>query len=359
MFRIYEKYLIKKFLKFFINITFLFFALVIVLSVFEELSFFKNSKSNFLLPYILTLLNAPMTLFEIIPFIFLLSTQLFFYDIFKKEELSLLKFNGLSNLKIIKLLFFLSLFIGVLTISVYYNLASKLNYYYTDIKNFHSKDNKYLAAVTDSGLWLKDEMDESIFITKAKIIKDHYLIDVIINEFDLNFLLKNTIQSSKINIIDKKWIIYNPIQTSENISEKKDNEINFKTNFDIDKISSLFSNVSTLNIIELFNLKKDYEGLGYSSDEIRIQIFRLFSEPLFYGLMCVFSSIIMFKLKKNNSIFFLFIIGILISVMIYYFNFVFSSLGNSGKLPAEISIFLPMLIMSIIVTIGLLTVNEN
>ena len=78
MFKIYQKYIIKKFLIRFLFTSLVFFILAIVLSVFEEISFFNNSNINFLLPYFLTFLNAPITLFEIFPFIFLISTQFFF-----------------------------------------------------------------------------------------------------------------------------------------------------------------------------------------------------------------------------------------------------------------------------------------
>ena len=42
-----------------------------------------------------------------------------------------------------------------------------LKFFYTDIKNNYSKDNKYLAVVNESGLWLKDEINQSILIVKA------------------------------------------------------------------------------------------------------------------------------------------------------------------------------------------------
>ena len=48
--------------------------------------------------------------------------------------------------------------IGIFTVLIYYNAASKLKFFYTDIKNTFSNDNKYLAVVTDSGLWLKDKL---------------------------------------------------------------------------------------------------------------------------------------------------------------------------------------------------------
>ena len=152
MFKIYQKYIIKKFLIRFLFTSLVFFILAIVLSVFEEISFFNNSNINFLLPYFLTFLNAPITLFEIFPFIFLISTQFFFYEIFKNDELIHLKNNGLSNLKIIKTLFLSSILLGLIMIFLYYNFAAKLKFLYTDIKNNYTNDNKYLAVVNDSGL---------------------------------------------------------------------------------------------------------------------------------------------------------------------------------------------------------------
>ena len=359
MFKTYERYIIKNFVNKFLIISFIFLSLIIILSILEEISFFKNIDIFFLFPYFLTFLGAPITLFEIFPFIFLLSTQFLFYDLFKKEELNLLKNNGLSNLKIIKILFFSSLIIGIFSVFIFYTFASKLKFYYTDIKNKFTNDNKYLAVVTDSSLWLKDEINNHTLIVKANYIEGNFLIDVIINKFDYNFDLINTIQSDKVNIFDKNWIINKPIITVDNISTKNTDYINLITNFDKKKINSLFSNISTLNLLELFNLKDDYEKLGYSSDEIEIHLLKLFSTPLLYGVLTILSSIIMFSVKRDKSLIFHIIVGILMSVIIYYVNFMFSSLGNTGKIPVIASIFLPILFISIIATIGLIRVNEK
>jgi len=359
MFKIYKKYIIKSFLEKFLTISIIFFSLVVILSVLEEISFFKNIDVNFLFPYFLTILSAPITLFEIFPFIFLLSTQFLFYDLFKKEELNLLKTNGLSNIRIIGTLFLTSFIIGIFTVLLFYNAASKLKFFYTDIKNNFSKDNKYLAAVTDSGLWLKDEINNNTLIVKAISIQDNYLIGVIINEFDNNFNLQKTIQSEKIDISKKNWIIKKPKFTNDNISNVSSENFMFQTNFDRNKINSLFSNISTLNLLELFDLKKDYENLGYSSDEIVIHLLRLSSTPLLYGLLTVLSAVIMFNFRKNKSLFYHIILGIFMSVVIYYINFMFTSLGNNGKIPIISSIYLPLLFISIFAIIGLIRVNEK
>ena len=359
MFKIYEKYLIKNFLGKFFLISLVFLSLIIILSILEEISFFKNLGTSFLFPYFLTLLGAPITLFEIFPFIFLLSTQFLFYDLFKKDELNLLKTNGLSNIRIIKILSYSSFLIGIFTVLVFYNIASKLKFFYTDIKNDYSDDKRYLAVVTDSGLWLKDEINERTLIVKANNIREDYLMTVIINIFDSNFNLKKTIQSDKIDISNNIWKINSPTITEKNITTKDIDLLTLQTNFDREKINSLFSNISTLNLLELLDLKKDYENLGYSSNEIKIHLMNILTTPLLYMLLTVLSAIIMFNMSKNRSLFFHIIFGVLMSVIIYYINFIFNSLGNNGKISTITSIFMPFLCITIIIIIGLIKVNEK
>ena len=274
MFKIYQKYIINNFLLKFLNISVIFFALTFILSILEEITFLKDIQVSFWYPYFLTILSAPITLFEIFPFIFLLTTQFLFFELFKKKELSLLKVNGLSNLKIIKILFFLSLIIGFFNILVYYNIASKLNFQYSNIKNKFSDDNKYLAMVTQSGLWIKDEVDGKTFLIKSELIKDNILSKTIINEFNDDFELIQTIQSQKIDISQNKWIIFNPIITKNNISQKGDKQIYLQTNFNETRINNLFSNISTLDILKLFNLMEDYKKIGYSPDDVYLHLLK-------------------------------------------------------------------------------------
>ena len=114
--------------------------------------------------------------------------------------------------------------------------------------------------VTDSGLWIKDEINENTLIIKSNFIKGNILHKTIINEFDNDFSLIRTIQSEKINIKDNYWIIYNPTITRDNITKEDTTSIISKQILTRIKLI-LFSNITTLNIINLFTLKKEYEKL--------------------------------------------------------------------------------------------------
>jgi len=359
MIKIYQKYLMKKFLKKIMIISLIFFSLIIILNIFEEISYFKDIEISFYFPLFLTFINSPSVLFQIFPFIFLISSLLVFLELIDKNELEFFKINGLNNLKIIKVLFFTSFFAGLFLIVFYYNFSSKLKFLYLELKNNYSKDDKYLAMVTENGIWIKDEFNENIFIINAKRIKKEYLEDVLISEFNQKFNLIRIIKSPSINIASNEWTISNSIIYEKDKILIKNKTIKLNTHFNQKKINEMFSDLSSQNILELKRLVDDYEKLGYSTLEIRSHLNKIFSLPIYLSIMTVFSSIIMLNIKKNKPMIFYLILSIFLSVVIYYFNYLFNLLGENGKIPIQVSTWVPLFLLSIFILIGLVRINEK
>ena len=359
MIKTFELYLILLFSKKILNIFLIFFALIFILNLFEEINFFKDLETNIFFPIILSCLNTPATLFEIFPFIFLIGTQFFFLDIIDKNEIEILKINGLSNLRILRILFFTSLLLGFIIITVFYAISSKLQFIYFDTKNSYSNDDKYLAVIKDSGLWIKDEIDNKIYIINADRISNNLLINVSIHEFDNNFQLVNLITSKKINISSYEWILTRPLFFKENKTIQLEEEYLIKTHFDIKKINSLFDNLSSLSFSQLLELRYDYKSLGNSTREVDIHLQKLYSLPLFISIMTIFSSIIMFNNKRNTSIIFHLLLGILLSVIVYYLSYLSYLMGENAKIPIILSTYLPIVILILIALIGTVRLNEK
>tara|TARA_B100000795_G_scaffold169477_1_gene127748 strand:- start:2421 stop:3500 length:1080 start_codon:yes stop_codon:yes gene_type:complete len=359
MIAVYKKYLIKKFLKKIISVSIGFLSLIIILNILDEISFFKDLQVNFWLPLILTFSNSPSVLFEIFPFIFLISSLLFFLDLINDNELEVFKINGLDNLKIIKILFFTSMIVGLFLITFYYSFSSKLKFIYLELKNNYTTDGKYLAMINENGIWIKDEINESIYIINAKRIDKGNLKEVFISQFTSEFELENTIISKSVDITDKEWLIYDPITTNQNKGLIQNNILKLNTHFNLLRINQLFSDLSSLNILELNKLSDDYKNLGYSTTEVRSHLGKIYSYPVYLALMTIFSSIIMLNIKKNKPMIFYLILSIFLSVVIYYFNVIFNLLGESGKIPVYVSTLMPIFLLMIFVSIGLIRVNEK
>ena len=117
--------------------------------------------------------------------------------------------------------------------------------------------------------------------------------------------------------------------------------------------------MTSLSIFELNDLKNKYSDINYSSIEIDSAIQKIFSFPFYLMLMTILSSTIMMNIRQNKSKIFHLIFGILISVIIYYLSFFFEELGKNEQLPVIVSIWIPLLLISIASMIYLVRINEK
>ena len=354
----YIKFLINLFNISLIKVFVIFFIIILITSILEQVEFFKNINLSFFYLVFLSFLNTPAVMFEILPFIFLLSTQVFFIQLIDKNELEIFKYRGLNNIKILKILGSYTFVVSIIFVIFFYNGSAFLKNSYLLIKNGYSNDNKYLAVITENGLWIKDEINDKINIINANKVDNEFLLDVSITRFNKDFTLTEIIESRKVDITTKRWKIFNPTLLRGN-SQTFLEELTMESNFDLQKINSLFSNLSSLSIPDLITLRKSYKSLNYSVTDIDSHLLKIISYPVYLTLITILSSIIMFNIGYQKNTLFKIILGIFLSVIIYYINNFLSVLGTNEKIPLILSIFLPLFILSIINFISIIKLNEK
>ena len=118
--KVYQKYIIKNFLLMVLKVSFVFLGLIIILSIFEEISFFSDIDVNIYFPILLVFMNSLSILYEIFPFIFLIGSQFFFIKFLDSSELIAFKSYGLSNIKMLTILSLTSFISGLIIISIFY-----------------------------------------------------------------------------------------------------------------------------------------------------------------------------------------------------------------------------------------------
>ena len=355
----YIKFLIYIFVKSFFFVFLVLLSLIFILNLLTELEFFKNIQVSTYYPMYIALLNTPALLFEMFPFIFLLTTQVFFVNLLNNNQIQIFKYSGLKNSRIMLILSTVSFSIGIIIIIFFYNLSSSLKNFYLEEKIKHTLDGKYLAVITNNGLWIKDIVDKKVNIINASKIDKNLLLNVFITEFNEEFNVVRNIQSQKIDIKNKLWKIYDVNIYNNNGSVEKRQSLNFESNFDYKKIQSLFSNLSSLSLLELFELRKNYKSLSYSTTEVDVQIQKIVSFPLYFTLMTILAAILMFNTKKFKNTTFKLAIGLFMSVVIYYMNNFFMILGNTEKIPVLISIWIPLFIILLFSSIAMIKINEK
>ncbi len=358
-----NNYLLINYFKVLLNAILISFCLGLILNLFEEVEFFKNSGESLFLPIILTLSYIPNLIFiNLMPFIIFCSAMWFFISIKHNNELLTLKVFGYSNAKIISLVSILSFLWGLLILIVVNPVTSDMVKYYEKTKSNYSKDTDHLVTINRNGVWIKETKNNNFFIINANRLENEHLIDVSINIISKENIIKKRIESEKANISLNNWNIKNPkifnFDKEGNITISEKESLEFVSFYNVEKLNNLFKNLDTISFMELIIENKNLITRGYEKTTISEKINSFLALPFFLALMTVLAAIFTINTRNSNNINYL-MIAVLACAVIYYMKDLSVALGKSDRISPEISVWIPIIIIGLINSIGLLQINEK
>ena len=126
-----------------------------------------------------------------------------------------------------------------------------------------------------------------------------------------------------------------------------------------DKIINLFKNFQTLSFIDLLINYKDLVNQGYNKIFLNQSLHSMLSMPFFLFIMTSLASIlVMNTLKKSNNVKFIFA-GIIFCVIIFYLKDLSVALGQTNRISLTLATWMPVIVIGIICSIGILQINEK
>ena len=356
-----NKYLAKEFFKIVINTSLTFFCLGFVLNLFEEINFFKDLEVGINIPIILSVLFVPSLLYNMFPFVILISGIWFFLRIKKTDEIIALKVSGISNFSIIIIPSIVSIILGILLITAINPITSVLVKKYEIVKGGYEVDQEYLAAITVNGIWIKEKNINKNNIIRSSNLDNENLIIVTIYQFDKENNFVKRIEAKSANISSFNWILKDVtiIDADGNYLSSNISRLDYISMYDIQKIKSLYSNLDTISFWNLKNEIQLLEARGYSTREMEAKFQRSFAFPFFLLSMVLLSGVFTLGMTfKENNWSYVFI-AIITSVLIFYFNDFSAALGKTEKLPILISVWMPIVIIFIFSGAGVIHANQK
>ena len=357
-------YLLKNFLKTFLVIVLIFFCFGVILNLFEEIEFFKNLNVSIFLPLMLTSIFIPSMIIKILPFIIFISSMWFMLRIRNNKDLLTLKIFGYSNIKIFFILASVSFILGWFVLIFANPITSAMAKYYEKTKSDYSRDIDHLVTFNKNGLWIKENIKNQNInrIISASKIDGFNLNDVTIFHLDKQFNLKEKITSKKVNIKENNWdmedvLIYSFEDSILVSKEFKNFEI--LSIYNHDKITSLFKNFDTLSFLDLILNYDQLLSSGYNGIFLNQSLHSMLTLPFFLLLMTGLAAILtMNTLKKSNNFRFI-VVGLILSVFIFYFKDLSLALGQTDRIPLILAIWSPIIALSFFTLVGVLQINEK
>ncbi len=360
--KILLNYILLKFFKIFITVTFVAYLFGIILNLFEEIEFFKNTDVNFLIPATLTAIYVPSLMIELLPFIIFVTSMWFLIEIKNKRELLTFKVHGYSNIKIFFTIAFFSFFLGWIILSFLSPIFSNMTQYYEKTKSRYARDTDHLINFNKNGLWIKENLkDEKKRIVYSKKIKDEFLEEVTIFIFDKNFNLKEKIIAKNADIQENIWELLDGkiIKLDDKTFEEKFDNYKISSIYNAEKINGLFKNIHTISFFDLVFNYNQLKDRGYNNEFLNQNLNKMLTLPFFLFFMTAIASILtMHTLKRSGNIKYI-IVGIFVCVLVFYFKDLSKALGETNRISLSLSVWIPVIILGVFSFIGILQINEK
>ena len=340
----------------------MFYCFGLILNLFEEVEFFKNLNVSILTPLILTIIYIPSLIIKILPFIIFISSLWFMLSIKNNKDLLVIKIFGYSNIKIFYILAICAFIIGWLVLFIVNPVTATMSKYYEQVKSNYSRDIDHLINFKRDGLWIKEKLNGKHRFISSDKIEENNLKNVTIFHLDDESSLIEKITAKKANIINNEWVLQDVTIFKSNqgiINKSFYDQYRIESIYNLKKINNLFKNFDTMSFMDLtFNFNKLLDG-GYSKNFLDRSLHTLLTLPFFLLLMTGIASILAMSNLKNRNNLKMIVVGLVLVILVYYIKDFSLALGQIEKVPLVLSIWAPILALSLFTFVGVIQINEK
>ena len=195
---------------------------------------------------------------------------------------------------------------------------------------------------------------------KVLVLSDHALSTSGVGT-QTRHLLTGLIEAKKANILNTPWVVEDGFKVvlGENGSSEKFETLIFNSTFNKAKLNSIYSNLDTLSFYKIVTETDDLVEKGYNIKLLEEKKHYYLSLPFFLVLMVFLASI--FSLNSNDkkqNIYYI-LLSIITCVVIFYFKNFSMALGTTERIPMELSVWSPILILTLFCSVGIIQINEK
>lgn len=361
-------------------VLFVMLALLALFSFFDlmgELPSVNTGNYNLAHAFLYVLLGMPGYIYEFMPIAVLIGTIFVLAQFASNSEFTIMRAASMSTWMAGSMLAKIGLVFVVLTFlfgEVLSPLASKW-----------AKDIKMTAlgaSVTQefrTGLWTKDLVREnglegriigSRFLNVKEILPNRQLVGLKVYEFDTNFSLVREVNAARSEYVGKNvWRLFDVVETvfpktliaqdmaSANTKKYATREVVSEITPDI--LSVLFADPDRMSAYDLAAFSKHLTDNKQSSDRYEMAFWKKITYPFAVLVMMALALPFGFLHARSGGVSFKIFCGIMIGMVFYLINSLFSHVGLLNTWPALFTALAPSLLFLIMAMIALRYVERH
>jgi lipopolysaccharide export system permease protein len=359
-------YIARRFLWMVARVLMIFFGILLLIDMIEQLRRFGDSDLGLLDALHLSLLNVPESLYRILPLIMIIASMVLFLNLARSSELVVVRASGRSGLRFLATPIICSLLIGCLMVAVVNPMVAGTSKAYADARLRMTQGQGSVLSVSDSGLWLRQgSADSQTVVRAARSNADgSELHGVTFLIFAPDGQPIRRIESENAVLEPGAWVIRNPkvwdltATNPENTVVPQLSDIRLASELTVDYIRDSFGAPSSIPFWQLPDYISGLEAAGFSARAHRVWLQMELAQPLLLAAMVLVAAGFTMRHVRFGSTGVLVLLALLAGFAIFFLRNFTQVLGENGQIPVLLAAWIAPL-AAVLMALGLLLHLED
>jgi lipopolysaccharide export system permease protein len=359
-------YFARRFFRVFLATLLIFVAFLTLIDLVEQMRRFSNEGVGFSDIFVLTLLNAPGAIYQILPLIMILSSVSLFLTLARTSELVVTRAAGRSALVTLLSPMIVSALIGISAVTLFNPIVAATSQRFLTLERDYKKQDQSTLSIGRDGLWLRqgDEDGQTVIHANSAIEQMTTLFDVSFFQFSSAGQPHTHISAEQAILTQEGWQLLNaklwPLDTDENPEEnaREVDQLSIPTTLTVERIRDSFLEPSATSIWDLDTYINDLKDAGFSARRHEVWRQMELARPLFLMAMVLVGAGFTMRHSRFGKTGVAVLAAVMLGFGLFYVRNFAQILGENGQLPTVIAAWTPP-IASILLALGLLLHMED
>ncbi|MEP5151910.1 LPS export ABC transporter permease LptG [Planktotalea sp.] len=363
---ILHMYFARRFFRVFLTTLLIFLAFLTLIDLVEQMRRFSAENVSFSDIFVLTLLNAPFGIYQILPLVMILSSVSLFLSLARSSELVVTRAAGRSALTTLLSPMLVSALIGLTAVTLFNPIVASTSKRFTALENEYKGEGDSTLSVGRDGLWLRqgDENGQTVIHARRANERATTLFDVSFLQYGIGGQPHTRIIASSARLTRDGWVLDRaktwPLDQDTNPEESAREEVQkiVPTTLTEERIQESFSEPSAISIWEMDNYISELEESGFSARRHKVWRQMELARPLFLMAMVLVGAGFTMRHSRFGKTGVAVLAAVMLGFGLYYIRNFAQILGENGQLPTLVAAWTPP-IASILLALGLLLHMED
>jgi lipopolysaccharide export system permease protein len=361
-----DLYFARRFIWSFTLVFGVFFGIVLLIDMVEQMRRFDSDAVGLIEGLQLALLNAPGTMYRMLPLLVVLATITLFLGLARTSEMVVTRASGRSAIRSVLAPVLTALTFGILGVAALNPIVAATSKQFETVAQRYKTGTQSVLSVSDQGLWLRQASAGGQVVIRASQsnLDGTQFSGVTFYGFDPQGAAVYRIEAGEALLRPGAWTLTNAKRWSFQTAANPEANATLHQTLDVpsdltrDQIRDSFGTPASIPIWELPSFIRQLDRAGFSALKHRVWMHMELANPVLLAAMVLIGAGFTMRHTRFGRTGLMVLFAVLMGFGIYFLRNFAQVLGENGQIPILVAAWAPPL-AGIFLSLGLLLHTED